>query len=85
MVREKVSQGSLAPRRDCPYGKTDIFRIEQVALFTQRTQFIDQILRLMGCGLITLDEYLAPPGAYGNTEGFFDKLEILGETAIEEW
>jgi len=38
----------------------------------------------MGCGFITLDENLVPPGAYGNTEGLFDKFEILGETAMEE-
>lgn len=38
----------------------------------------------MGCGFIALDENPVPPGAYRNPEGLFDKLEILGETAVEE-
>jgi hypothetical protein len=38
----------------------------------------------VGRGCITLDEYLVPPGADGNTEGLFDEFEVPGETSVEE-
>lgn len=84
MVREEVPEGYLASGGDGSHRKTNIFRIEQIALFAQCTQFIDQILRLAGSEFITLDENLVPSCAYGNTKGLFDELEILGETAIQE-
>lgn len=84
MIGEKVPQRSFASLRDGPHRKTDIVGVEQIAFLAQRTEFIDQILCPLGCGYITLDEYLVPPGADGNTEGLFDKFEVPGETSVEE-
>ena len=43
MVHEKVSEGYLSARGNCPYRKTDIVGIQGIPLFTQGPQFIDQV------------------------------------------